>query len=95
VTPAPVAPTEKPPQPEKAPPATVQPPAAEATGTAWPKLKISGVIGSGKTGAVIINGRTVDVGGRISGVAVEDIRDGAVILKYRNETRKLRSGESL
>lgn len=86
------APSRDPVQPQAAAPV----PSSPATSTLdWPALKITGVMGKGKTGTAIINGQYLNPGESIEGVLVESIAGGMVTLKYKNKTVKLASGNSV
>jgi len=64
-------------------------------GDAWPPLKLTGIMASGKNSTAIINEEFVSVGDLISDVTVESITADTVTLKYRNKTATLRIGDSL
>ncbi len=77
---------------QKPKPAAVVEPKLQASG--WPALKISGVMGSGKNGTAIINGKMLGVGELINGAKVEAISGGSVTFEYQGKTKTLRSGQS-
>ena len=58
----------------------------------WPKVEVSGFMGSGKKGAAILNGEVVQVGGEIEGVLVKSIDGRSVVLEYQGEQRVLKAG---
>lgn len=61
---------------------------------AWPLLKVAGVMGRGQGATVIINGKMLNPGESISGVRVEMIANGAVVLSWQGESKRLRTGQS-
>ncbi len=62
----------------------------------WPKLTVSGIIGSSKSGrsAVIMNGQMLSPGETIEGVTIESIDKQKVRLKYSGEVKLLSVGAS-
>ncbi len=62
----------------------------------WPKLTVSGIIGSSKSGrsAVILNGQMLSPGDTIEGVSIESVDKQKVKLKYSGETKMLSVGAS-
>jgi type II secretory pathway component PulC len=62
----------------------------------WPKLTVSGIIGSSKSGrsAVILNGQMLCPGDTMEGVSVESIDKQRVKLKFNGEVKMLSVGSS-
>lgn len=62
----------------------------------WPKLIVSGVIGSVKSGrsAAILNGQMLSLGDTIEGVTIDAIDKQKVKLRYRGEVKTLTVGTS-
>lgn len=62
----------------------------------WPKLVVSGIIGSSKSGrsAVIMNGQMLSPGEAIEGVTIESIDKQKVKLRYSGEVKLLAVGAS-
>ncbi|MDA3799343.1 MAG: hypothetical protein PF692_09710 [Kiritimatiellae bacterium] len=65
----------------------------------WPRAKLSGTIGLGKSGAAIFDGNEiVDVGQTYKGMTLKDVtkeKTSGVVLEYEGETRFLATGLSL
>lgn len=78
------------------PQAAVEPvkPVEKITVVAWPKLTVTGIIGTaqGTKSAAIINRQVVEAGGTIEGVRVESIDRKGVRLSYEGETKTLPVG---
>ena len=62
----------------------------------WPKLVVSGIIGSSKNGrsAAIMNGQMLSPGETIEGVTIESIDKQKVKLRYSGEVKLLSVGAS-
>lgn len=62
----------------------------------WPKLTVSGIIGSSKSGrsAAIMNGQMLSPGESIEGVTIESIDKQKVKLRYNGEIKSLSVGAS-
>ena len=62
----------------------------------WPKLTVSGIIGSAKSGrsAAIINGQMLSPGDTIEGVTIESIEKQKVKLQFSGEIKTLSMGGS-
>ena len=58
----------------------------------WPKIEVSGFMGSGRKGAAILNGEVIQVGNEIEGVLVKSIDGRSVVLEYQGEQRVLKAG---
>jgi len=73
---------------------TSAPPAKLVMPVVWPKLTVSGIIGSTKSGrsAVILNGQMLSPGETIEGITIELIEKQKVKLKYSGEVKILAVG---
>ena len=62
----------------------------------WPKLVVSGIIGSSKNGrsAAIMNGQMLSPGETIEGVTIESIDKQKVKLRFSGEVKLLSVGAS-
>ena len=90
------------------PPRAVTEPAAEATGTAatpnvaaadgsknWPRLAVTGLVGSKSGGAAIVNGEIVGLWETIADAQVIELSKDGVRFEYHGETRMVRIGGSI
>lgn len=92
----------EPPAPEAVKPAPVVAqaptgtPAKVALPVIWPKLVVTGLIGSSKTGhsAAIVNGQMLSPGDSIEGVKIESVEKQRVKLAFQGETKLLSVGGS-
>jgi hypothetical protein len=78
------------------PPPTVAKAPAEET-VVWPSLTVSGLMGgkqAGQQGAAIINGQMLGVGESIEGVRIIEVSKQGVRLRWQNQTRLVKVGES-
>ena len=75
--------------------AVIPAPPAITAEPAWPSLRCTGVMGTGKRGTAIINGQMVNIGEKIEGAMIINITGPVVTLKFNNKTRTLKSGESI
>lgn len=72
----------------------VQPPKPKPP-VIWPRVKISGFIGHGQKGSVIMDGKMVGVGNKQNGVKVVKICPSGVWLEYQGEQRFAKAGSTL
>ncbi|MEI8138733.1 MAG: hypothetical protein WCI03_02575 [bacterium] len=84
---------EPPPLPQKIAPPPPTPAKLEMP-VVWPKLTVSGIIGSSKNGrsAVILNGQMMSPGETIEGVVIDSIDKQKVKLKFSGEVKLLSVG---
>ena len=73
---------------KKAPPAPKQP-------VIWPTVKIKGIVGRGKNGAVMLNDQIVSIGGEIDGIKITRISSRGVWLEYKGEKRFGKVGSTI
>jgi hypothetical protein len=71
------------------------PPATEKSEARWPALKLAGVMGKGKTGSAIINGRVVSVGESINDAKVLVVEGQGIRIEFQGEVRYLKVGKTL
>jgi cytoskeletal protein RodZ len=76
------------------PVATVPQPADAKPGEPWPLLKVSGVVGRGRYGSAVINGKVVAVGELIEGVKVLSVDSRGAQLMHEGISRHVRVGSS-
>lgn len=71
-------------------------PAKVAMPVLWPKLSVTGIIGSSRTGhsAAIVNGQMLSPGDSLEGVRIEAIEKQRVKLVYQGEVKSLSVGGS-
>lgn len=87
---APLQPPPRAPKPKPKPKPAPEPKAAD-----WPKLALTGVIGSGNTGSAIINNEVLAVDEIIDGVRVLSVTTKGVELECGSERRFLRVGDAI
>jgi outer membrane biosynthesis protein TonB len=87
-----VAPPDKAPRPAAETPVTPPEPQPEIE---WPPVKLSGIVGSGNTGAVMINGKVVGINELIDGIRVLSIEAKGALLEYKGDKRFLRVGKMI
>lgn len=89
-----------PPEAVKQPPSVTNAPAASPAKVAmpvlWPKLLVTGIIGSSRTGhgAAIVNGQMLSPGDSLEGVKIETIEKQRVKLAFQGEVKFLSVGGS-
>jgi hypothetical protein len=73
---------------------TTTPPPAKVEAVMWPRLTVSGIIGTsrGSRGAAIINGQMLAIGASVEGVRVIAVDKQGVELSFGGETRTLTVG---
>jgi len=60
----------------------------------WPYLIVTGIVGQGKKGSVVINNKVIGVGDTVDGARIVSIGNKGVNLEYRGEKRFVKVGES-
>lgn len=85
-----------PPEPAGSEPAPEADAAAEpdtpAANIQWPLLKVSGIVGKGRLGSAVVNGKIIAVGELVKGVKLVGVDGRSVDLEYEGETRSVRVG---
>ncbi|MBT3194362.1 MAG: hypothetical protein HN341_17590 [Verrucomicrobia bacterium] len=86
--------------PEEAPaatsPAKTQPPITQPLpNIQWPPVKLSGIVGSGRSGAVMINGKVIGINESVDGIEIVSIDAKGALLEYKGDRRFLKEGKSL
>jgi hypothetical protein len=80
---------------QPAPAAATPPAATPQPALIWPTLKLTGIVGGGSHGAVMLNGKVVGVNETIESVRVADIEKHGVWLEYQGNRRFLKVGKTL
>ena len=61
----------------------------------WPAIKVNGIVGRGRTGSAILNGKVVPIGESIEGAHLVEIgKHPSVTLEFKGERKTLRINES-
>ncbi len=81
--------TPGPSRPVKAPPRTPRP-----KPVLWPDLTLQGLLSKSGEGAALINGEVISKGEKMQGVELTAVRKNSVMLKYKGETKELKTRES-
>jgi hypothetical protein len=86
-TPAPAAVSDAPPPAE---PVAPRPPRVK-----WPSAKLSGIVGGGRSGAVMINGKIAGINETVDGIRIASIEATGAWLEFGGEKRFLKVGKTL
>ncbi len=68
---------------------------AKQPGIQWPAAQLSGIVGNGRSGAAMINGKVVGMGESIEGMTITTIEPAGVWLQYQGDKRFLKVGKKL
>ena len=65
-----------------------------ATPVSWPVVQVSGVVGNGSSGGVVIDKHFIAVGESHQGITVEALGTRGATLTFQGKTRFVKVGES-